>query len=172
MKINFLTKKGFTLIELLLYVSLSSVLLISTSFFMSTLLEARIKNQTIAEVEQQGLQIMQVITQTIRNAESINTPTQGIIANTLSVNTYDININPTVFEVVGNVLRIKEGSNPAIDLLNSKVKITDMNFSNLMRPGTPGSIRVEFVLSYVNNIGRNEFNYSKKFTNTATLRQP
>ena len=62
------TISGFTLVELLLYVGISSAILLASSLFLATLLESRIKNQTIAEVEQQGLAVMQIITQDIRNA--------------------------------------------------------------------------------------------------------
>ena len=72
MKKKYVSQTGFTLIEVLLYVGIFSILLISTSVFVATLLESRIKNQTIAEVEQQGLQVMQIITQTVRNAMILN----------------------------------------------------------------------------------------------------
>src|SRR3990167_11517142 len=78
---------GFTLIELLLYVAISSVMLLITSLFLQTLLQSRIKNQTIAEVEQQGLAVMQLITQAARNADSINSPATGASAVSLSLNT-------------------------------------------------------------------------------------
>src|SRR3989338_6871109 len=71
---------GFTLIELLLYVGIASIILLVTSLFLSTLLQSRIKNQTIAEVEQQGLAVMQLITQTARNADSVNSPDTGASA--------------------------------------------------------------------------------------------
>ena len=47
--------KGFTLIELLLYVSIASTVLLASTVFFHMLLESRVKNQTISEVEQQGL---------------------------------------------------------------------------------------------------------------------
>ena len=39
--------RGFTLVELLLYVSISGVILLVISVFLSTLLESRVKNQTM-----------------------------------------------------------------------------------------------------------------------------
>src|SRR3989344_8594659 len=81
------TKNGFTLVELLLYVAISSVILLVTSLFLSVLLESRIKSQVIAEVEQQGAQVMQIMTQSIRNAETINSPAQGVSGASLSINT-------------------------------------------------------------------------------------
>lgn len=164
--------KGFTLIELLLYISISSIILLVSVFFLQTLLESRIKNQTIAEVEQQGVQTMQLITQTIRNADSIVSPGQGVSANLLSVNTYTGALNPTVFDLSGGVIRIKEGAAAVVPLTNSRIAVSALSFFNLSRASTPGTIQIQFTLVYVNSTGRNEYNYSKTFTGSATLRQP
>jgi Tfp pilus assembly protein PilW len=165
-------KKGFTLIELLLYVGLSSVLLISIFSFMAVLLESRIKNQTIAEVEQQGLQVMQLITQTIRNADNINSPTQGNVATSVSLNTITAGLNPTTFDISGNTIFITEGGGSAVALTNSRVSVGSLTFTNLSRVSTPGIIEIQFTISYVNNSGKNEYNYLKTFTGSASLRQP
>lgn len=65
---------GFTLIELLLYVSIAAILLLSIMTFIGALLESRVKNTSIAEVEQQGVQVLQQVTQAVRNSETIITP--------------------------------------------------------------------------------------------------
>lgn len=164
--------KGFTLIELLLYVSITSLLLMAVSFFLATLLEARIKNQTIAEVEQQGLQVVQQMTQAVRNASAINAPAQGANGALLSLGSYISGSNPVVFDLSSGVLRIKEGANGEIPLTNSRVIISDVVFSNLSRTGTPGSIQIKFTLTHVNTENRNTYNFSKTFTASASLRQP
>lgn len=172
MKILQKTPKGFTLIELLLYVSIASIILLTTSLFLSTLLESRIKNQTIAEVDQQGLAVMQLVTQTVRNAATINAPTIGTSASSLSVNTYTTGNNPTVFDLSAGVLRITEGAGSAVELTNSRVTASAVTFQNLSRSGTPGTIRIQFTITYVNPSGRNEYSFSKTFIGSASLRQP
>lgn len=164
--------RGFTLIELLLYVSISSIILLVSIFFLQTLLESRIKNQTITEVEQQGLQVMQLITQTIRNADSVNSPGLGVSAPLLSVNTNTVDFNPTVFDLSHGVIRIKEGAASVVSLTNSRVTVSALSFSNFSRIRTPDSIRIQFTISYLNSVGRNEYNFTKTFTSSATLRQP
>ena len=67
-------QKGFTLIELLLYIAIASIIVFTTASLLRFTLESRVKNQTIAEVEQEGIQVMQLITQTIRNATAISSP--------------------------------------------------------------------------------------------------
>lgn len=169
---NLQANKGLTLIELLLYVSASSIILLITSLFLAALLQSRIKNQTIAEVEQQGLQVMQLITQTARNADSINSPTPGASDSSLSLNTYTALNNPTIFDLLSGAIRIKEGSGAVVPLTNSRVAASALTFSNLSWSSTPGAIRIQFTLAHVNPDGRNEYNFSKTFYGAASLRQP
>ena len=63
---------GFTIIELLLYTAISAAMIASISIILSTLLEIRVKNQSIVEVEQQGQILMIGLTQAIRNADTVN----------------------------------------------------------------------------------------------------
>lgn len=163
---------GFTLIELLLYVAISSVMLLAISFFLQTLLESRIKNQTIAEVEQQGLQVMQIITQTTRNAEAITLPAQGASASSLTLDVITGASDPTVFDLSGGVIRIAEGAGSPVALTNSRVTVSSLSFSNLSRASTPGTVRISFTLTHVNPDGRNEYSFTKTFIGSATLRQP
>lgn len=163
---------GFTLIELLLYVGVATLLLLAISIFLSALLQSRLKNQTIAEVEQQGLQVMQIITQTLRNADAINSPAPGVGASSLSVNTYVAPNNPTIFDLASGAIRVTEGAGSAVPLTNSRVIASQLNFQNLSRASTPGTVRVQFTLTHANPEGRNEYNFSKTFIGSATLRQP
>ena len=167
-----ITDRGFTLVELLLYVSIASFILLVTSVFLSTLVQSRVKNQTIAEVEQQGLSLMQSMTHAIRNADTINAPAQGTSASALSVNTIVPGNNPTIFDLAGAVLQMKEGAAAAVPLTNSRVSVSGLLFSNVSRPGTPGTVRIQFTLTHMNPEGRNEYDFSKTFIGSATLRHP
>ena len=70
-------RQGFTLLELLLFVSLSGILLGALSVFLVILLNARVKQHTIVEVEEQGVQIMELTTSRIRSSPSITSPAVG-----------------------------------------------------------------------------------------------
>lgn len=164
--------RGFTLIELLLYVSIASIMLLVTFLFLSTLLESRVKNQTIAEVDSQGVQVMQLMTQTIRNANGINTPATSTSASTLALSATSTQYTPTVFDLSSGVVRMAEGAGSAVPLTNVRVVVSGLTFSNLSGSSTPGVVRVQFTLTVVNNSGRNEYNYSKTFIGSAALRQP
>lgn len=166
------TQKGFTLIELLLYVGLASTMLMVSTLLLSTLLESRIKNQAIAEVEQQGLQVMQVITQAIRNAESITSPTIGGSDTTLTLDALDAGSDPTEFDLSSGAIRITEGAGSPIVLTNSRVVATGLEFQNLSRASTPGIVRISFTLTGVNPSGRQEYQFTKTFNASATIRLP
>jgi len=161
---------GFTLVELILYIGLSSILLLVISLFLTTMLSARVKQQTISEVDEQGLQIMQIITQNIRNAEAVNSPTPGNSDSTLNLSVLDASKNPTIFNLNQNTLQIKEGSESNINLTNSKIDLSSLNFENLSRDGTPGMIRISFEMSYKNETSRQEYNYTKPFYTSVSLR--
>src|SRR3989344_533729 len=100
------TNGGYTLIELLLYVSLSAVMLLAISMTLSTFLEAKIKNQTISEVNGGGVQVMQFITQTLRNAIGINSPAIGTNGASLSLSVVDPAKDPTIFDLSAGEIRI------------------------------------------------------------------
>ena len=157
-------QKGFTLIELLLYIAIASIIVFTTASLLRFTLESRVKNQTIAEVEQEGIQVMQLITQTIRNATAISSPTIGASGASLSVDT-------TVFDLSGGAIRIKEGAGAAVNLTSSKITVSRLNFQNLSRVSTPNIVRVSFTVTYTNSSGRNEYDFTKSFYGSAGLRK-
>ena len=162
--------KGFTLIEMLLYVAICSIILISLVTFLSFLLNAGVKNQTIAEVEQNGLQVTQFMTQIIRNAKSITTPSLATSSSTLSIKTVSTTTDPTLFYVASGTLRIKEGSGSGIPLTSGKVTVSSLVFKNTSASSTDGgSIDISFVVSYINQSNTNEYSFSKTFNATASF---
>lgn len=167
---NYKLTKGFTLVELLLYVALVSSVVLVISVFFATVLPLRAKNQTIDEVEQQGRQTMQAILQSVRNAENINSPALGTGASSLSLQSLTAGLNPTIFDLSSGAIRITEDAGSAINLTSPTVTASDLTFYNYSRSGTPGNIRVVFTLTRVNTGGRNEYDYSKTFYGSASLR--
>lgn len=115
---------GFTLIELLLYISIVGGVLIAASSFFAIASEAGIKNQSIVEVDQQGNAAMEYITQTIRNADAINTPAAAGSGGSLSLAVPTASASPTVFDV--------SGGGSAILGLNSDGGSTDSGDSNFI----------------------------------------
>lgn len=163
-------RKGFTLVEVLLYVAVAGSIVFSITMLFLTTLDSRVHNRTIAEVEQEGIQVMQNITQTIRNSSSINSPSQATSAAAISLAESDSNKNPTVFDVSGNAIRVKRGTGSVTNLTSSKIIVSGLNFSNLTRTGTNGTIRIQFTLTHINPGNKEPYDYSKTFYGSASIR--
>src|SRR3989339_367275 len=110
-KIKAKKNNGFTLVEVLLYVMILSAMTLTISVLLFLVFQARVKGQTIAEVEQNGQRVMQIVAQTIRNADSITSPTIGTSAKSLTLVVPTSTKNPTIFSLSGSTIQIKEGSN-------------------------------------------------------------
>lgn len=165
-------RSGFTLIELLLYIAIVSVVVFIISNLLFSVLQSRVKNQTVADVEQEGAFVMRMITQTVRNGTAINSPAIGASSASLSVNVTSAPLSPTIFDSSGGVIRITEGAGAPVNLTSSHVTVSALLFQNLSVAALPqGSIRISYTITHVNTVGRNEYSYSKTFTGTADLRQ-
>jgi type II secretory pathway pseudopilin PulG len=162
--------KAFTLIELLMYISIASILMIIVASAISTVYRIQVKQRFITDVEQEGLAAMQTITQTIRNANAINSPTIGTSATTLSVAVSDLSKTPTIFTVTSGKLTIKEGAAAAVDLTSGQVSITGVSFTNMTRGTTQGNVRVQYTVNSTNPNNLNEFDAIRSFDNAASLR--
>lgn len=163
-------KKGFTLVELLLYFGLAAIMILVIATFFGTMLGARVQNQVIAEVEQQGVAVLQRVTQTIRNADSITSPTIGVSAASLTLDMVPVAVDPTVFDISSGVIRITEGAGSAVALTNSRVTASALTFQNLSQASTPGTVRIQFTLTHLNPSSRQEYNYARTFYGSASLR--
>ncbi len=168
--VSHLRQTGYTLIELLLYVSIVGVLLISVTGFYGLVADTRVKGQSINEVEQQGALAMDLIAQTIRNATGITAPVAGASGSSLTVTVPTGALSPTIFNLSGTTLQIKEGAATAVPLTNSKVQVTSLTFTNLTRSGTPGIVRISMTISRTNPNNNNAYEYQKTFTSSAALR--
>ena len=164
-------QQGFTLVEMVLYVAICSVFLLSLSGLMSFLLESRVRSQAINEVNQQGTQVMYLITQTIRNGRSIQTPAIGESSQTLSITTSNTLLNPTVFSLSSTTMMIQEGGKAPVGLTNSRIAISSLVFQNVSSVSSIEKIiRISFYIEYINKSGRGEYAFKKTFNGSAILR--
>ena len=154
----------------MLSIGLSAIIVLIASILLSTLLQSRIKNQTILEVEQTGANTLEVITQSVRNATAVIAPSPGQNGAALSLQEPIIAKDPTAFDLVSGAMRISEGGGVPVALSSSRVVVSGLTFSNVSASGTHGAVRIQFTVSAVNNSGRNEYDYSKVFYGTASIR--
>jgi len=162
-------KKGFTLVETLIYVAILAMFIFSLIAFLNIMTNARINNQMVLEVNNQGDQVIKTITQSARNATTINTPAISSTGSSLSLATSASGTNPTVFSISGGVLYMTEGSGSAIAITNDKVVVSNLVFSNLSKIGTHGTIQIRFTLTSAIS-DPNITNKAVDFYGSATIR--
>jgi len=162
-------EKGYTLLELLLYIAIIGVLLTAVTTFFGVTADARVKNQTVAEVNDQATSIMDYMTQTIRNATSITSPAAAASGVSLTLVVPTGSLSPTVFSLSGTTLQVKEGAAAAVPLTSNDVQISSLTFMNLTRSGTSGTVQISFTINRVNPGSHNEFDYQKTFTASAEI---
>ncbi len=163
---NQIQDTGFSLLEVILYIAILSTLVFGVASFVNLVSTSRIKAQVISEVNQQAIQIAQVITRDIRNAKSIVLPSAGQIENSLLL--IDSEDRQVEFVLVEGKIVVNRGAG-AVELNNSRVYLSDLEFKNLSRSSTPDIIQIIFTLSYANNIQDELYNYSKNYVVTASL---
>jgi prepilin-type N-terminal cleavage/methylation domain-containing protein len=171
----FINQSGLTLIELLLYIAIFSIIITAVVSISISATAQRVRNNAIAEVDYQGEAVISYIMQTIRNSQTINSPSPNNTSGSISVNTNLLANNPTVFDSVSDGLRqrirVREG-NPSTDnfLTNNRVTVTNISFTNSAIVGGRDSIKIQFTLQYYNPSARPELDYQKTFYGGATLR--
>lgn len=163
-KVYLPNRQGVTFIELIIYIAIMGILMAAITSFIASNKKIGDRNEAINEVEFQGSEILEIISQTIRNSISINEPTLGNNSSQLSLET-DTD-NPTVFDLSSGEIRIKRGSNSATNLNSDRIEISNLNFENFGNDSTKGSIQFSFDVSYSNL----NMDYQRNFSASASLR--
>lgn len=163
---NTMNKRGFTLIELLLYIGVSSLLIMGIFSFTSLLLQSQAKYKAIMEVEEQGREIMHIISDDIRGSQVINFPDTQSSATSLILS----GDNDIVFTLDSGVLYRSFNGATNTAMHNNNVKITNLSFQNLSLADTAGTLRIQFDLNYNNIENRPEYNYQQTFYTSTAVR--
>jgi len=162
--------KGFTLIEFLLYIAILAIVLVLTGGFLWNFIFGNIKETSYQEVQQNGRFALTKITQEIKKATEINSPLVGATSTTLFLAMANTSTNPTIFDLVNGKLRITKGSSGPYELTSDQVIVSNLQFTNLSYPDTPGTIRIEMKVLHINPPGgRIEYEASADFKLTVSL---
>ncbi len=135
----------------------------------------KVSSQVASDINYQGEAAMAYITQTVHLANSINSPTAGANASSLSLAMTGASVNPSVFSAYNdgttNRLVVNEGSSPAIrsNLTNAHATLSNLIFTNMSLSGTKGSVLISFKLTYKTTSVRQELTFSKTFYGAATI---
>jgi type II secretory pathway pseudopilin PulG len=161
--------RGFTLVELIIYIAILVVILVLAVSFLWMIVSGNIKEGFFQEVQQNGRFALTKITQEIKKATGIISPSLAGSANFLSLRMADPNLNPTIFDVDNGKLRIIQGSNPSYYLTTDQVIVSNLQFTNLSYENTPGAIQIDITIDHLNPGGRMEYQASVNLKSTVSL---
>jgi prepilin-type N-terminal cleavage/methylation domain-containing protein len=162
-------KRGFTLIEFLIYIAIVSLFLVLVSGFFWNIVFGNIKESSYQEVQQNGRFALTKIIQETKKSTGINSPLPGFSSDTLSLTIAAANLNPTVFKLTNGKLTITKGNGGTYELTSDQVKVSNLQFTNLSYPNTPGTVRIEMTIEYLNPSGRMEYQASINLKSTVSL---
>jgi type II secretory pathway pseudopilin PulG len=164
------TNRAFTLIEFLIYFSILAILTLVIGSLLFQILSNRTKLATLQEINQNARMAMDQITTYVHNAQSINSPTPGQNASSLSLTFADVNKNPTLFNLSSGILQITQGGTGPVAIGTNETFITNISFTNVSYPDTPGAIRITLSIRSASESLQQEYNHSETFYTTATIR--
>ncbi|KKU20064.1 MAG: hypothetical protein UX30_C0004G0012 [Candidatus Saccharibacteria bacterium GW2011_GWA2_46_10] len=137
---------GTTLVELLMFMgffALVSGVLIGV-LVMSN--EQRVRQESMTAVEQEGVQILQILSRRVRSAEKILFPPAGQTGSVLVIQTAVPSYDPTVIAVQTGALKIAE-ANEISTLSSSGISVSDLMFTNTSVKADIQSAEIKFKIS-------------------------
>ena len=166
-------RKGFTLLEFIIYFALLSMMITTITAFTVDIVKTRAKAQAITEVEQNVRFGTLRILRTVRRATSIDAGGSTFDSDNgvLSLHQGDATKDPTVFDLSGGALRIKEGAGAATALTSSDVTVTKLRFSKDTLGTSGKSVTAEITVQYAGGSADQSFTYAVSATTTGVIRK-
>ena len=161
--------KGFTLIELIIYSAIISLFLVVASAFAWQIIQGSLKAEAYQEVEQNANFSLGKIVHALRNSSEVVEPNKsGESSSQLRLNMQDAVKTPTIFEIAGQSLTIKEGGTGPFSLTSDLVEIANLNFTNLSFSNSE-TIRIEITVERFNPSGRSGYEAAINLETTVNL---
>lgn len=155
---NLKNSAGFTLIETLVYIALFTIVIGGGMVGAYGIIEGTDRTSSKTILEQDANFILRKVDWALTGLDTINSSGAS-----LSVNKKDFASNPIVFSLSGTNITIKKGSNTAIVLNNSRVKISNLAFTPVTTGGKSG-IQATFTVTTIDG------KLSQTFTITKYIR--
>ncbi len=163
MKTN-LTRDGFSLLETALFIGILSIMSGTLVAAYISTQEARIRQRSVAEVEQTGTRVLEMMTKNIRRAEKILAPMTNTTGSILSLQMASNSEYPTMFakDESNNLINVHKTSTAG--LLTSQVTISNLLFRNVNDANVAYSFDLMTTIPTIVPIF-----YSRRFSATVTL---
>lgn len=142
-------RTGTSLVELLLFVGFFALVSGVVVAFLFSSSEQRVRQQTIATVDQTGVQLLQTLTRRIRRAERILGPAKGETGAILSLQMAQDGENPTIIAQGSGILLVAEAN--VLRPLTSSGNTTVSRFMvrNTSPSATRQSVHISFRISRI-----------------------
>lgn len=138
-------RPGFTLIELIIYIALTAIVVVVLLRVMLTVMGTREKMETVSTVHQELRFSMDRITQSARNAVSVETGASvfGSSSGSLSLAMGDASVSPTVFSLSGGRIYMRAATGAALPLTSTNMIVDQLQFTNLTASGSSGTVKIQ-----------------------------
>jgi len=163
------TEKGFTLIEVLLYIAIIGMIIQGFIIFVLSIASTNSKTYVVQEVQANTRIALDMISQKIRAADDVITPSEGNSTSTLILDMPDPSPNLT-FSIIDGVLGIIEGVASSTPITSNEVNISILTFTNLAPVGEKDNIKIEITAIYRTGESK-EFQYSQTLQTSVSLRK-
>jgi len=162
-------QKGFTLIEVLIYITIIGVVVSGFIAFALSINSSRAETYVVQEVQANARVALDLISQKIRLADDVVSPSEGNSASSLELDMPNPGPNLT-FSVTDGVLGIAEEVGDPTPITSDEVNVSNLTFTNLAVSGERDNIRVEITIEYRGN-GSKEYEYSQTLQTAISIRQ-
>ncbi len=157
-------RPGFSLLELMLFLAIFSIMCTTIVAVFISSQDARIRQQSIAALEQRSGQILQLLSRRIRRAEKVLSPAAGHSATLLQLQMASDTEFPTIFSLHGaNMYFVEQNQTPSL-LLSDQIAISNLAFKNI----GDTSVTISFDLSIVVPLPAST-TYKRHFEDAVTL---
>lgn len=162
---------GFSLVEIILYISLLSLLLLTVLGIWQNLIDVEVRLRLEQQVQDNSRFAIENFTHSIHGSDGIQSPAPGATSSVLQLSMLASEDDPILFDEVDGIIEITKGITGPFPVTQDSVEVSDLVFTNLTAStSTPGSVRVQFLMTAVQPTAGTFTRVSKFVQSTATLR--
>lgn len=164
MEIKKKKRAGFTLIEFIIYSAIVTIIVGMIVLISVNVMGARARIITREEVSHNARFVLGTIRHEIRNAQVIDTVNVSLLQLTDAVG------DTVTFNLSGGAVTMAKFGGSAVDLTSDLVNVSSLQFTDVSYAETPGTIKIEMTINFVNELGRAEWEFEETFYVTENLR--
>ena len=125
---------------------------------------ARARIITRKEVSHNARFVLGTIMHEIRNAQEINAVSGSLLQLT------DAEEDTVTFNLNGGAVTMTRFDGSAVNLTSDLVNVSSLQFTDISYEGTPGTIKIEMTINFINELERTEWEFEETFYATENLR--